>query len=79
MCYIFVIQPVLRRPVESTIHTLVCDNPSGMKTLFWMNGSFEFYDDNDNITDILDVFWFINHYVSYCEQNGLPVNERMFL
>jgi len=50
-----------------------------MKTLFWMNGSFEFYDDNDNITDILDVFWFINHYVSYCEQNGLPVNERMFL
>jgi 2,4'-dihydroxyacetophenone dioxygenase len=61
------------------IHTLVCDNPSGMKTLFWMNGSFEFYDDNDNITDILDVFWFINHYVSYCEQNGLPVNERMFL
>jgi 2,4'-dihydroxyacetophenone dioxygenase len=61
------------------IHTLVCDNPSGMKTLFWMNGSLEFYDDNDNITDILDVFWFINHYVSYCEENNLPIDENMFL
>jgi 2,4'-dihydroxyacetophenone dioxygenase len=50
-----------------------------MKTLFWMNGALEFFDDEDNITDILDVFWFINHYVSYCEEANLPIDKNMFL
>jgi 2,4'-dihydroxyacetophenone dioxygenase len=62
------------------IHTLVCENPTGMRTLFWMNGSLEFYsDDSDEIVDILDVFWFIQHYTSYCEANGIPIDESMFL
>jgi quercetin dioxygenase-like cupin family protein len=62
------------------IHTLVCENPTGMKTLFWMNGSLEFYaEDSDEIVDILDVFWFIQHYTTYCEANGLPIDESMFL
>jgi len=30
-------------------------------------------------TETLDVFWFINHYVSYCEANGLPINKQLFL
>jgi hypothetical protein len=51
-----------------------------MRTLFWMNGSLEFYsDDSDEIVDILDVFWFIQHYTSYCEANGIPIDESMFL
>jgi hypothetical protein len=58
----------------------VCENPTGMRTLFWMNGSLEFYsDDSDEIVDILDVFWFIQHYTSYCEANGIPIDESMFL
>jgi len=61
------------------IHTLVSENPAGMKTLFWMNGALEFFDEEDNITDIFDVFWYINHYVSHCEQNNLPVDNAMFL
>jgi hypothetical protein len=61
------------------IHTLVSENPEGMKTLFWMNGALEFFDEEDNITDIFDVFWYINHYVSHCERNNLPVDNAMFL
>ena len=61
------------------IHTLVCDDPNGMKTFFVMNGSLEFFDENENLTQTLDVFWFIDHYVSYCRKNGLPVNEKMFV
>jgi hypothetical protein len=29
-------------------------------------------------TETLDVFWFIKHYTSYCEANGLPINEALF-
>ena len=58
------------------IHTLVSDDPNGMKTIFWLNGAIEFFDDNDNLLETLDVFWFINHYVSYCRENGLPINKK---
>jgi 2,4'-dihydroxyacetophenone dioxygenase len=59
------------------IHTLVSDH--GMKAFFWLNGSLEFYDDNNNLTQTLDVFWFIDHYLSYCRQHGLPVNQKLFI
>ncbi|MDQ0191513.1 hypothetical protein J2S03_003384 [Alicyclobacillus cycloheptanicus] len=50
-----------------------------MKTVFWLNGSLEFLDDREHITEIVDVFWFIDHYISYCREHGIPVNERLFL
>jgi quercetin dioxygenase-like cupin family protein len=62
-----------------TIHTLVSDDPNGMKTFFWLNASLEFYDDNDVLTETLDVFWFINHYVSYCREHGLKLNEKLWV
>jgi hypothetical protein len=61
------------------IHTLVCDDPNGMKTVFWLNGSLEFYDDDDNLTETFDVFWYIDHYLSYCKEHGLPVNNALFV
>jgi len=61
------------------IHTLVSDDTNGMKTFFWVSGSLEFYDDNDNLLETLDVFWFINHYLSYCREHGIKVNEKMFM
>ena len=61
------------------IHTLVCDDPNGMKTVFWLNGSLEFYDDDDNLTQTFDVFWYIDHYLSYCKEHGLPVNQALFV
>ena len=47
--------------------------------MFFLNGSLEFYDDKDNLTDTLDVFWFIHHYVSYCRQNGIRLNEKLWI
>lgn len=61
------------------IHTLVSDDPNGMKTFFMLNGSLEFYDEQDNLTQTLDVFWMIDHYLSYCRQNNLKVNEKLFV
>ena len=61
------------------IHTLVSDDPHGMKTMFWLNGSLEFYDDNDNLLQTLDVFWFINHYVSYCREHGIKLNPKLWV
>lgn len=58
-------------------HTLVSDE--GMKTMFWLNGALEFLDEDDQILEIVDVFWFINHYTSYCEEQGIPINQALFL
>lgn len=60
-------------------HTLICDDPQGMKTLFWMSGTLEFYDDNGALDEIMDVFWFIQHYVTYCRANGIPINDELFV
>jgi quercetin dioxygenase-like cupin family protein len=58
-------------------HTLVSDE--GMKTIFWLNGALEFYDDNENLLETLDVFWFIDHYLSYCRQHNVKVNKKLFV
>lgn len=58
-------------------HTLVSDQ--GMKTLFTLNGPLEFLDDQDRIIETVDVFWFIDHYLTYCKENNIPVNESLFL
>lgn len=57
-------------------HTLVSDE--GMETIFSLNGSLEFLDERDEILEIVDVFWFIDHYTAYCETHGLRVNEALF-
>jgi len=61
------------------VHTLVSDDPNGMKTIFVLNGSLDFVDDNDQLIETLDVFWFIDHYTSYCRKNGIPINKRLFV
>lgn len=60
-----------------TAHTLVSDE--GMKAIFWLSGALEFYDMDGQWTETLDVFWFIKHYVGYCEANGLPINPQLFI
>ena len=62
-----------------TAHTLVSDDPKGMKAMFWLSGALEFFDDKGNHTETLDVFWFIDHYVSHCKKHGLKINQDMFL
>jgi hypothetical protein len=50
-----------------------------MKTFFWLNGPLEFLDDEDRVMEVLDVFWFIDQYESYCNGNGIKINARLYL
>ena len=61
------------------IHTLVSDDPNGMKTMFWVNGAVEFFDEKDNLLETIDVFWFIDHYLSYCREHNIPINEKLWI
>ena len=54
------------------VHTLVSDHPNGVKLFGWLQGPLEFYDDNGNFVETVDVWWFINHYESYCREQGHP-------
>jgi 2,4'-dihydroxyacetophenone dioxygenase len=58
-------------------HTLYSEQ--GMKTFFWLNGPLEFLDEDDRVLETVDVFWFINHYETYCHENGIKINERLYL
>ena len=61
------------------IHTLVSDHPNGVKLFAWLQGPIEFYDENGNFTETLDVFWFINHYENYCREHGIPINKQLYI
>ena len=50
-----------------------------MKALFWMQGAIEFYDEHGNFVETLDVWWFINHYETYCAEHGLAINQKLYL
>ena len=58
-------------------HTLMTDE--GMETLFHLGTPVEFLDENDKLIQIVDVFWLIDHYQSYCEKHNLPINKAMFV
>jgi 2,4'-dihydroxyacetophenone dioxygenase len=60
-------------------HTLYSDDPNGMKALFWINGPIEFFDENAKFDFTADVFWFIDHYTRYCNENNIPINQEMFV
>lgn len=62
-----------------TAHTLVTDDPNGMKALFWMQGANEFFDAEGNFVETLDVWWFMNHYETYCREHGLKINEQLYI
>ena len=58
-------------------HTLVSDH--GMETIFHLGLPLEFLDENDRLIETVDVFWFIDHYLNYCKENNIPVNEKLFV
>lgn len=60
-----------------TIHTLYTDDEDGMAVFFILNGCIEFFDDDDNVVENQDIFWFLNHYLEHCRANDLPINERL--
>ena len=60
-------------------HTLVTDHPEGVKLFGWMQGPIEFYDDQGGFVESLDVWWYINHYETYCREHGLAINPQLYL
>jgi 2,4'-dihydroxyacetophenone dioxygenase len=60
------------------IHTLYTDNEEGFSAYFIVNGAVEYYDESDNIVDMHDVFWFVDHYLNHCRANGLAPNPALF-
>jgi len=68
---------ILETPGES--HTLVTDHPQGCKLFGWMQGPIDFFDGDGKYVDTTDVFWFMNHYETYCRENNLPINPKLYL
>ena len=68
---------ILEVPGES--HTLVTDHPEGVKLFGWMQGPIEFYDENAQFVMTADVWWFMEHYETYCRENGIAINEKLYL
>ena len=61
------------------IHTLVTDHPNGVKLFGWLSGATEFYDAAGNFVETLDIWWFINHYETYCREVGIPINKQLYI
>jgi hypothetical protein len=68
---------ILEVPGEA--HTLVTEHPEGVKLFGWMQGPIEFYDDQANFVDTVDVWWFIQHYESHCREHDMPINPKLYL
>lgn len=60
------------------IHTLVVDGEEEMITLFILEGSIHYLDENDQVIKQDDVFSKMKLYFDYCEQNNIPVKELRF-
>jgi hypothetical protein len=58
---------------------LVTDHPQGTKLFGWMQGANEFYDENGGFVMTADVWWFMNHYETYCRENELPINPQLYI
>ncbi|MBQ0985990.1 2,4'-dihydroxyacetophenone dioxygenase family protein [Streptomyces sp. F63] len=57
------------------VHTLVCDSGDGMLTLFDIQGTLRFLDDDDQVVAEHDVFFFLDQYLAHCERAGItPVD-----
>jgi 2,4'-dihydroxyacetophenone dioxygenase len=50
-----------------------------VKLFGWMQGPIEFYDENATLVETADVWWFINHYETYCNANGFPLNPKLYI
>ena len=53
--------------------------PRASSCLAGCKGATEFYDENGKFVETLDVWWFINHYESYCREQGIPINKQLYL
>ena len=60
------------------IHTLVVDGPEEMITLFILEGTVQYLDDDDKLIHQDDVFSKLERYRSFCEQEGIEPRDLRF-
>ncbi|GAA0357417.1 2,4'-dihydroxyacetophenone dioxygenase family protein [Bacillus horti] len=60
------------------IHTLVVDGEEEMITLFILEGSIHYLDDQDQIIEQDDVFSKMKRYMEYCEKHNIEVKDLKF-
>jgi 2,4'-dihydroxyacetophenone dioxygenase len=61
------------------IHTLVVDEASGgMTTLFILEGTVQYLDDEDNVLYQDDVFTKLERYLSYCREQGIEPQDLCY-
>lgn len=60
-------------------HTLVTDDSRGAKLYGWLEGPIDFFDETGKFVETLDVWWFINHYETYCREHGIALNPQLYL
>jgi len=60
-------------------HTLVSDDPNGAKLFGWLEGPIDFFDESGKFVETLDVWWFMNHYETYCREHNIPLNDELYL
>ena len=60
------------------IHTLVVDGAEEMITLFILEGSVQYLDDDDRLIHQDDVFSKLERYLSFCEQEGIEPRDLRF-
>jgi 2,4'-dihydroxyacetophenone dioxygenase len=60
------------------IHTLVVDGEEDMITLFILDGTIQYLDENDQITDQDDVFSKLKKYHDYCNANNISIKDLQF-
>ena len=65
------------RESPGVIHTL--EAGPGMKTYFAINGTLEYFDADDNLVQVQDVFWAIDCYLTHCRKHGIPKNDALFV
>ncbi|RAL06929.1 2,4'-dihydroxyacetophenone dioxygenase family protein [Aspergillus homomorphus CBS 101889] len=59
-----------------TIHTLYISG--GSEVVFTINGSIEFFDDNDQLKQTMDIFSFAKLYYDHCEKVGIQPNPGLW-
>ncbi len=61
------------------IHTLIVDEESGgMITLFILEGTIQYMDDDDNLIYQDDVFSKLERYLDFCRENGLEPKDLCY-
>lgn len=60
------------------IHTLVVDGEEDMVTLFLLEGTVQYLDDEGRIIYQDDVFTKLKRYLDYCKENDIPVRNLQY-